>query len=63
MQLEVLGISQGSWRVMVSCQNSWGSVRAQGNGSIVSGILEDGWGESWGSGRGLILDQMGISVT
>ena len=56
MQSEALGISQGSWRVIISCQNSWGSVRVQGNASIVSGILEDGQGESCGSGRGLILD-------
>ena len=63
MQLEVSGISWGSQRVMILCQDSQGLVGVWGNGSIVLGISEDGWGESWGSGRGLILDQKGISVT
>ena len=48
---------------MISGWNSWGLVGVWGNGSVVLGISEDGWGESWGSGRGLSLDQMGISTT
>ena len=51
MQSEVSGIGQGSQREMISCQNSQGLVRGQGNGSIVSGISEDGQSESWGRGR------------
>ena len=42
--------------MMISCQNSGTLVRVQENGSVVSGILEDGQDESWGSGRGSILD-------
>ena len=44
---------------MLSCQSSQGSVGVQGNGSVALGISEDGWGESWGSGRGSILDWIG----
>ena len=48
---------------MIPCQNSWGLVRVQGNGSVMSGISEGGRGKSRGSGRGSILDQMGILAT
>ena len=48
--LTVSGIGQGSQRAIILCWNSWGSVGVQGEG------------ESQGSSRGLILDQMGISA-
>ena len=49
--------------MMILCQNSWGLVGVQGNGSVALGISEDSQSESWGSGRGSILDWTGISVT